>query len=173
MESFLELVKSRYSVRNFLPNPVEEEKLMQIVEAARIAPSAANFQPWHFIVVQEENQKMALCSCYRGEWLKKAPVIIVVAGSHSISWKREDGKDHCDIDIAIATDHMTLMAASLGLGTCWVCHFDSKKCADVMALPRHIEPMVLLPLGYPLNSTIPEIHFNRKKMEEILHFNKF
>lgn len=94
----------------------------------------------------------------------------MVCGDHSVSWKRADGKDHCDIDIAIAVTHMTLMATEQGLGTCWVCNFDKQKCIAVLNLPENIEPMVLLPLGYPADVVNAERHSsNRKQMEMIVH----
>jgi nitroreductase len=111
MESFLELAKSRYSCRNFQPRPVDEKDLMKVLEAGRIAPSAANLQPWYFVVVREQEQLKKVKSCYHRNWIDSAPCVIVICGDHSRSWKRDDGKDHCDIDVAIAVDHMTLAAA--------------------------------------------------------------
>ncbi len=147
---FLDLARERFSVRSYKNTPVEEEKLAQVLEAARIAPSAVNFQPWHFIVVQKKENLNKLHNIYNREWIKQAPVIIVACSDHSASWKRgSDGKDSADIDIAISVDHLTLMAASLGLGTCWVCNFDVKQCSELFRLPPHIEPAVLIPLGYP------------------------
>ena len=113
--SFLDLAKKRFSVRNYQARPVEEEKLMQVLEAGRVAPSAVNYQPVHFIVVRNEEIKKKVASTYKRDWLLTAPVIIVVCGDHSRSWRRGDGKDHCDIDAAIAIDHMTLAAVELGL----------------------------------------------------------
>ena len=129
--SFLELAKKRYSVRSYLDRPVEKEKLLQVLEAARIAPSAVNKQPWNFIVVTNENTKNKIAETYPREWFKTAPAVIVVCGDHSKSWKRKDGKDHCNIDVA-AIDHMTLAATDLGLGTCWVCAFDAKQCHKIL-----------------------------------------
>ncbi|NLW60572.1 MAG: nitroreductase, partial [Firmicutes bacterium] len=117
--SFLELTKKRYSVRKYKDQPVEREKLLQVLEAARNAPSACNFQPWHFIVLTDETIKSKVAETYPRDWFKKAPVVIVACGDHSVSWKRADGKDHCDVDLAIAVEHMALAAAELGLGTCW------------------------------------------------------
>ncbi len=147
---FLELVKKRFSVRSYKSTPVEKEKLAQILEAARNAPSAVNFQPWHFIVVQEKENLKKVHNIYQNKWIKQAPAVIIACSDHSKSWKRaSDNKDSADIDIAIAVDHMTLMATSLGLGTCWVCNFNVKQCSEYFNLPPHLEPTVLLPLGYP------------------------
>jgi len=164
--SFLEFAKKRYSVRKYKEKPVEKEKILQVLEAARNAPSACNFQPWHFIVLTDEKIKSKVAETYPRDWFRKAPVIIVACGDHSLSWKRADGKDHCDIDLAIAIDHMTLAAADLGLGTCWVCAFAAESCHKILGLPDNLEAVALLPLGYPDEETIPEK--NRKRLEEIV-----
>lgn len=168
---FLQLSKSRFSLRNYKSNPVEEEKLLKVLEAGQLAPSAANFQPWHFIVVDDKTTLEKIYSVYNRDWIKQAPLIIVACSDHSQSWKRAaDSKDSADIDISIAVDHMTLMATELGLGTCWVCNFDVKKCSEILGLPEHIEPTVILPLGYP-DTEIPIK--KRKPLSEIVHRNKF
>ncbi|MFO7154592.1 MAG: nitroreductase family protein [Caldicoprobacter oshimai] len=171
---FLQLAKNRYSCRSYKKVPVEKEKLEQVLEAGRIAPSACNLQPFYFVVVTDEDLKQKVASSYRGQWIKDAPAIIVACGDHSKSWKRADGKDHCDIDVAIAVDHMTLAAAELGLGTCWVCAFDAAKCREVLNLPAHIEPVVLLPIGYPADKGNPDRHqAQRKKLDDIVRWNGF
>jgi len=167
----MDLVKKRYSVRNYKDTPVEKEKILQILETVRFAPSATNAQPWHFIVVTDEKLKDEIAEAYPREWFKKAPVVIVACGDHSKSWKRRDGKDHCDVDIAIAVDHLTLAATELGLGTCWVCAFDSEKCSKVLNLPKHLEPIVLIPLGYPAEAEQKEKR--RKALEEIVSWDGY
>ncbi|MGI6308110.1 MAG: nitroreductase family protein [Dethiobacteria bacterium] len=173
--SFLELAKKRYSVRSFKDMPVEEEKLRVVLEAGRVAPSAVNYQPIYFIVVQEKEIKEQIGGTYKGSWILEAPVIIVICGDHSKSWRRADGKDHCDIDAAIAIDHMTLAAADLGLGTCWVCAFNSMECHRILRLPAHIETIALLPLGYPAEEEgiDRKVAKKRKPMDEIVHWNGF
>lgn len=146
---FIELAKLRYSVRSYLNTPVEQEKLDYLLECGRIAPSAANYQPWHIIVIRDAEMKKKLAVTYDRKWFAEAPVILVFCGDHSKGWKRADGKDHTDIDVAIVVDHVTLAAAEQGLGTCWICNFDAKKCAEIMELPDPLEPVVLMPVGYP------------------------
>ncbi|MCY1723239.1 nitroreductase family protein [Prolixibacteraceae bacterium Z1-6] len=168
---FFQLAKSRFSVRKYKTTPVEDDKLLKVLEAGQVAPSAVNFQPWHFIVVTETETLEKIHQTYQRDWIKKAPVIIVAGADHSQSWKRSsDGKDSADIDIAIAVDHMTLMATELGLGTCWVCNFSVKKCSEVLKLPSHIEPCVLIPLGYPDIENAPK---KRKSLSEFVHLNTF
>ncbi len=171
---FLNLAKHRYSTRKYDTKPLEAEKLDYILETGRIAPSAANYQPWYFIVVKDEPERTKMWEVYGRPWFKEAPVYIVLCADHKTSWKRMDGKDHADVDIAIAADHMTLAAAELGLGTCWICNFDSEKCVEVLGLPDHIEAVVILSLGYPLDLCDPERHSEKRKpMNEILRWNKF
>lgn len=164
--SFLELTKKRYSVRKYKDEPVEREKLLQVLEAARYAPSACNYQPWHFIVVTDEELKNRIAETYPRDWFREAPVVIVACGDHSSSWKRGDGKDHCDVDLAIAIEHMALAAADLGFCTCWVCAFDARRCHEILELPDNLEVVALLPLGYPAEEGIPEK--KRKGLDEIV-----
>ena len=97
---------------------------------------------------------------------------IVICGDHSTSWKRpSDGKDHCDIDIAICTEHLCLAATQMGLGTCWVCNFDARQCADILSLPPHIEPIVIVPIGYAKEPRVPEK--SRKPLTEIIRWEKY
>lgn len=168
--AFLEIARQRYSVRKYQDRTVEKEKILQILEAARIAPSAVNFQPWHFIVLTDKSVIKKVAGTYSREWLQQAPVIIVACGDHQKSWKRKDGKDHCDIDLAIAIDHMTLAAADLGLGTCWVCAFDAARCHEILELPDHLEVVALLPMGYPAAA---REGINRKSLTEIVSWDKY
>ncbi|PKQ61590.1 nitroreductase [Labilibaculum filiforme] len=170
--NFKELTRQRYSVRSYLPKEIEQEKLIAILEAGRIAPSASNKQAWHFIVVREPENHNKFAEIYHRDWFNQAPVYIVICGDHSQTWKRnEDGKDHCDIDAAIAIDHMTLQATELGLGTCWICNFQVRKCIDFFNLPDRIEPIAILSLGYPSDIVTPEK--KRKSLDEIVHWESF
>lgn len=166
---FLELAKKRYSCRSFKPDAIEEEKLMKVLEAARVAPSAVNYQPWHFFVIKNPDSKARIIESYPREWMRNAPVLIVACGNKLVSWKRADGKEHMEIDISIAVDHMTLAATDLGLATCWVCNFQAKKLRDVLQLPSDMEPLVIIPLGYPNNEPDTERHnVKRKPLSEIV-----
>lgn len=172
--SFLELAKKRFSVRHYRDRGVEGEKLEYVLEAGRIAPSAVNYQPWYFIVARDEELRKQIASTYRGEWILEAPVIIAVCGDHSKSWRRADGKDHCNLDAAIAIDHMTLAAAEIGLGTCWICNFNAMQCHRILKLPGHVEIVALLPLGYPAENADLDRHTTkRKKMEEVVCWDGF
>jgi nitroreductase len=170
---FVQLAKSRYSSRKYKQLSVEDDKLNYVLEAGRISPSAANYQPRFFVVVRGENIKN-IHTCYHRDWFKTAPMCIVLCSDHSKSWKRGDGKDHADIDIAIAADHITLAATSIGLATCWICNFNSKKLSEVLNLPDYIEPVIILPLGYPDDSPdIERFAGKRKTLNEIVVLEKF
>lgn len=148
--NFHHLIKERLSVRKFKPQKVSDVLIKQVVEAGIIAPSAVNYQPWIIVIISDERVLSDIHAAYPREWFNKTKQIIAVCGDHNQSWKRKhDHKDHCDIDVAIAVDHMTLMATELGLGTCWVCNFDPEMVSKALRLPQNIEPVALLPIGYP------------------------
>ncbi len=170
---FLDLAKQRYSSRNYKSTPIEEDKIKQILEAGRIAPSAVNNQPWFFIVIKDSNLEN-IKNSYHREWFNTAPLVLAICGDHSQSWKRSDGKDHCDIDVSIAIDHMTLAATELGLATCWVCNFDIEKCNKYLKLPENIELIALLSVGYPNDKVNINRHSSkRKSLEEIVRWETF
>ncbi|MGE5363736.1 MAG: nitroreductase family protein [Bacteroidota bacterium] len=167
-----ELIEKRYSVRNYKTSPVEEEKIMRILQSGRMAPSAKNRQPRHFVVVTDMQQRKRLNGAFNKPGFHDAPVVIAVCGDRNEGWHREsDGRDHLGIDVAIAADHMILTASELGLGSCWVCNFDISLVRDVLELPENIEPVVLIPLGYTSDEN-PPLKV-RKSLAEIVHWNKY
>jgi nitroreductase len=164
--NFNELVNSRYSVRKFTAQEVKNETIESILETARKAPSAVNFQPYKVYIVKSDEKLKQIKECYHRDWINAAPVILVITGVHDMAWKRgQDGKDHTDIDAAIFIDHITLQSADLGLGTCWVCNFDVMAITDALALNADEEPIALIPLGYPQNEEAPAK--KRKGIDEI------
>ncbi len=169
--NFSELASQRCSVRGFKPDPVDEALLARILEAGRLAPSAANRQPWHIVAVRDPAQRKALFAAYPRDWFGQAPLILVVCIQPSMAWVRGDGKNYADVDGAILMDHLTLAAADLGLGTCWIGAFTVSLVRNVLGLPPEIEPLALTPLGWPLpDSTRPK---KRKGIEEILHHDRW
>lgn len=168
--NFLELVKTRYSVRSFSDKDVEQNKIKHILEAARYAPSACNFQPCLFIVIEDKQTRFLFSEVYDKKWFLEAPVIIAVCCDRSKSWKRKDRKDFGDIDAAIAMDHLTLAAAEQGLGSCWIGAFNEQKARELLKLPEYIEPIAFTPIGYP-NCPGPEKQ--RKKLQETVYGNNF
>lgn len=162
---FKELIKQRSSVRSYEDKVVSRDIIETILDAGRLAPSAKNLQPWYFVVVQDENLEKVK-KCYGREWISVVSTIIVICADYKNSWIRADGKNHADIDCAIAIDHMTLSAAEKGLGTCWICKFDAFKCAEILNCPEGIAPVALLPIGYPLDSE--KKNKKRKELKEIV-----
>lgn len=147
---FIELAEKRCSIRSYKPDPVSDELLSEVLEAGRLAPTACNLQPFQFVVVREKENLAALAAGYPGDWFKEAPAVIAICTVASKAWKRKyDERCLVDVDAAIAADHMTLAAADLGLGTCWVGAFDPKVIRTVLGIPRTVEPLILLTLGHP------------------------
>lgn len=163
---FLDLARKRFSVRVYQPKPVADEALEKVLEAGRLAPSAANRQPLHFLVLREEEHRRRLHVAYPRDWFWKSPVIIVVCVETAKAWIRSDGKNYGDVDAAIAMDHMTLCAADLGLGTCWIAAFDPVKIRTALKLPEGIEPVAMTPLGHHVEIVREK---SRKPMAELVH----
>ncbi len=164
---YYKVIKKRRSMRAYENRDVEEDKLKRILEAARIAPSAANAQPWRFIVIRKIEVKQKLKAAYARPWFWAAPVVICACGIKSQAWRRSDGKNYLDVDVAIAMDHLILAATAEGLGTCWIGAFDPTEVKRILHLPAEIEPIALTPLGYPAASPEPK---PRKPWEEVIRY---
>ena len=164
---FLELIKSRYSVRAYKNQPVEEEKLGKILEAARLAPTAVNYQPFKLIVIHTKGREEELKQIYQAEWFNKAPILICICCEPQNAWVRRDGKNFADVDATIVMDHIILAATSLGLGTCWIGAFDSKSAREILKLPDGVEPLVFTPIGYPADE------MTVKKRKELIELVKY
>lgn len=162
---FYEVIRTRRSIRAYKRNSVEEDKLQRILNAANLAPSAANRQPIHFIIVKDDKTKQRLKDAYKQQWFFTAPIIICACSIPDKAWKRNDGKEYVDVDVAIAMDHLILAASAEGLGTCWIAAFKPKVVKEALNIPDNIEPVALTPLGYP--EVIPEPTY-RKPLSEIV-----
>ncbi|MGE5394470.1 MAG: nitroreductase family protein [Candidatus Saccharibacteria bacterium] len=169
--TFDTLITKRFSVRSYTSQKVDKKLLLDILEAARMAPSAVNYQPWHFIVITEEKDLQSIHEVYHRAWFREAPVVIAVCADHSLSWKRKtDGKDFADVDAAIVIDHLILKATELNLGTCWVCNFNVEMARQKLELPDHVEPIALIPIGYTKSAAPAK---SRKELSEMIHWGKF
>jgi nitroreductase len=164
---FSELIRTRYSVRAYKPDPVEDDKLEQILEAARLAPTAANRQPFRILVIHTEGRQDELGRIYRRGWFVDAPIILCACGVPAENWVRMDGKNYNDVDVTIAMDHLILAAADLGLGTCWVAAFDPEAAREVLNLPAGVEPVAFTPLGYPADTPSEK---RRKPLDELVRY---
>jgi len=167
---FQDLIRARYSVRAYLPDPVEDEKLKRVLEAARMAPTAANRQPFQLIVIHTEGRKEALGQIYQREWFVQAPLLVCAVGVPRISWVRGDNRRYLDVDVAIAMDHLILAAADIGLGTCWVAAFNAQAARRILNLPDEVEPLIFTPLGYPADQ--PEGK-ERKPLSELVRYESW
>lgn len=167
---YLELIKKRYSVRAYKSKPVEKEKLEKVLEAANLAPTAANRQPFRFIVISTKGREAELRRIYRAEWFYTAPIVICACAIPSQAWARMDGKDYSDVDTTIAMDHLILAATDLGLGTCWIAAFDPSVARTVLGLPDDVEPIAFTPLGYPDDK--PKGKY-RKDLSELVKYERW
>lgn len=148
--TFKELCELRYSTRAYQNRPVDPQALEYIKECVRLAPSAVNRQPWKFVIIDQPDGLNKLQQCYNREWLQQAPLCVLALKNTQEAWtRRYDDKNHADIDVAIAVEHLCLAAAELGLGSCWVCNFRIELCRELFAIPAEWEPVAIVPLGYP------------------------
>jgi nitroreductase len=165
---FLELIKQRYSVRAYKPDSVEAEKLEQVLEAARLAPSACNRQPFQLIVFATAGRQEELRRIYHRSWFSQAPLVICACGLPDRAWSRKDGQNYVYVDTTIAMDYITLAATDLGLGTCWVAAFDPAAAREVLGLPSDVEPVAFTPLGYPADQPKAK---ERKSLPELVRYD--
>ncbi|MFW5886537.1 MAG: nitroreductase family protein [Bacteroidota bacterium] len=181
MESFLNLVKNRQSVRAYKTNPVEKEKIERCLEAARLAPSACNAQPWKFIVVDNPTLKNQVAETTSNKLLplnhftKQAPVHVIITREKANITSRIGqfvrDKEFPVMDIGIAAEHFCLQATAEGLGTCMLGWFNENKVKELLSIPKNKRAELIITLGYPKDETIRTK--KRKPIEEIYSFNKY
>jgi len=205
MLTVIEAIQKRISVRKYQPHPVPNEVIQQLLEAARLAPSSCNVQPWRFVVVQDAAMRAKVARatvCQRA--VSEAPITIGCCADLS-AYKKEEksrlqellhlqaiGEDTYQeaskilsrrdrlelrafvtrawLDVGIAIEHIVLVAAALGLGTCWVQFFDPKEMAEVLGLPDDFIVIALLTVGYPAEHPVPR---PRKGLEEIVCYDRW
>jgi nitroreductase len=168
---YKELIRNRYSVRAYKPDPVEDDKLQMVLDAARLAPTAANRQPFQLIVIHTAGREADLRRMYHREWFAQAPIVICIVGLPTLGWMRgSDGKNYTEVDVTIAMDHLILAAADLGLGTCWIAAFNPTAVRQGLGLPDDVEPLILTPLGYPADSPTSK---RRKPITELVRYERW
>lgn len=167
---YLTLSAERYSVRKFRPDPVPEDVLRKILEAGRLAPTACNKQPQRIYAVSSEEGLERIRRCTACHF--NAPLVLAVCVDTRECWKRSyDGKDSGDVDAAIVATHLMMEAADLGVGSTWVMYFIPEAVKEELSLPEGIEPVALLPMGYPAENCRPASeHGSRKPLEETVTF---
>ena len=148
--SFYRIIMSRRSVREYLEKEVPLEVLERVLEIGRRAASAANRQPWRFVVARR-SEGHPLYELLAGRTLGEAPVLIVGLADRSRAWVRKgDGVNYAWVDVTIALAEMILAATAEGLGTCWVAAFDPAQAGRILELPDDLEPVAMVTLGYPV-----------------------
>ncbi|GAH64388.1 unnamed protein product [marine sediment metagenome] len=168
----LDVIQKRQSVRKYKEDSIPEKALMRVLEAARLAPSGKNFQPWKFIIVKDKALKEKLAQASAGQFfMAEAPIIIVGCGfpdncyahmgRYMKSWS---------VDVTIALEHLMLQAQEEGLGTCWIGSFEEEEVKAILNIPENVKVLALTPLGYP--DEIPRFR-GRKSLDEIISYDRF
>lgn len=161
-------IQTRRSVRSYATKPIPADVMERMRQTLRLAPSACNFQPWHFILVTDASLRREVAQAANGQlWMAEAPVTVVGCGLSERAYKKMGGYGNSvDVDVTIALDHLTLAAIAEGLGTCWIGAFDERKVKSLLRVPHPVKVVAMTPLGYPsktdLNHPIDE---SRRKPE--------
>jgi len=167
--SVLEAIRKRYSCRSYQTRPIEQDKLNQVFEAARLAPSAKNMQDWRFVVVTDKETKHKVAEAASGQMFLEKAGAIIVACSNSEHVMR-CGQAIGPIDVAFALEHISLQAVDLGLATCWIGSFEPEKVKAILGIPSDINMIELMGLGYPADEPKEP---SRVPVDEIVCFEKW
>lgn len=169
----LEQIKERRSIRSYLNQPIEKEKLLKVLEAGRWAPSSGNIQNWRFVVVEEEETRIKLSrAAYSQDFIAEAPIIVVVCSLTDRIERRYDkrGRELYSIqNTSAAVENMMLEAHALGLATCWIGAFQEDRVKTILNIPEEVDVHALLPLGYPAEKTSS----TRRDLNYLVYFNKY
>ena len=170
---FEKLISERYSVRKFKEKHLEKDIINKILSAGHIAPTGCNFQPQRILVINTDESIEKLKTCTKCHF--NAPCAMLVCFNKDESWVRKyDGALSAPVDAGIVTTHMMLQAHNIGVGTCWVMHFDPFKMRETFNIPQNLEPVALLVMGYPAPDVVPnERHTVYRTMEETVFYNEF
>lgn len=168
--TFHELAAGRESIRSYDPEkPVKEAVLNRILEAGRLAPSASNRQPWHFLLISSQEMLEKVRKSYSREWFQEAPHVLAVLGSVDDAWVRsKDGYNSLETDLTIAMDHMILAAESEGVATCWIADFDRDILYDTLSVADNERIFAITSLGYAKKGFTKRGNKQRKSIEEIV-----
>ncbi len=173
----MEAILTRRSVREYSSRPIPEAVMERMRRALRAAPSACNFQPWRFVLVQDESLRVKLAEAAHGQkWIADAPVTVVACGLAERAYKKMGGcGNSVDVDVAIALDHLTLAAVAEGLGTCWIGAFDEAAVKALLNVPDGVKVVAMTPLGYPASAELnhPLDETRRKDEKEIFSTDRY
>ena len=169
-----EAIKNRRSVRAFTPEPVSDGEVEKLIDAATLAPSAGNIQPWEFVVVRDPEIKRGLCEAAGNQnFVEEAPVVIVVCANTLRSERGYGSRGvnlYCLQDTAAATQNMLLAAHALGLATCWVGAFQEEEASTALNVPTGIRPVAIIPVGHPARKPMAR---SRRPLSDIVHRETF
>ena len=171
---FYDVIRTRRSVRRFLNRPIPDEVLDRVLDAARIAPSGGDRQPWRFVVVKDKQKKKKIAhACYSQDFVAEAPVVLVCCSIKCSSgyqpWEDEAGRR----DAVIATDHLILAARNEGLGSCWVGAVHDKQVKEIVNVPDDVNVVMVVPLGYPASKSAFREPSGRKSLKEVCFFEEY
>lgn len=170
---FNKLISERYSVRKFTDAHVKSEHIDAILHAAHVAPTGCNYQPQRILVLNTDESIAKLKNCTKCHF--NAPCAMLVCYNKDETWRRPyDGALSAPVDAAIVTTHMMLAAHNVGVGSCWIMHFDPAKMRESFNIPDNIEPLALLVMGYPAPESAPiELHSKFRPLDEVVYFDSF
>ncbi len=173
----LTAIKTRRSVRSFLPKSIPAKVQDRMRQALRYAPSACNFQPWRFIFVTDDELRQGIArASFEQLWIAEAPIIVVGCAIPGKAYKTMGGYGNsADMDVAIALDHLTLAAVADGLGTCWIGAFEEDAVKRLLRVPKTVKVVALTPLGYPAapEGNAPIKNGDRKAPDEVFSTNGY
>jgi nitroreductase len=168
---FGDLIRSRESIRSYDPaRHVEKQVLERILEAGRLAPSAANRQPWRFVMISSRDALAHVRRCYDKPWFQDAPHVLAVTGRTSEAWSRQDGWNSIETDLTIVMDHLILAAENEGVGACWIANFDNAVLRSALGLGVEDRVYAITPLGYPRAGFAKKAQKQRKPLSEIVRY---
>ena len=170
---FLQFAAERYSVRKFLPQHLPQESVDAILKAGQLAPTGCNFQPYRVLVINSDESVEKLKSCTKCHF--NAPSAFLICACAEEGWTRKyDGALAAPIDATIVTTHMMLQAHAMGLGCCWVMHFDPQAMRESVRIPAELDPIALLVMGYPAPDASPlALHSQYRPLEELAVYDSF
>ena len=171
--NFEKIITERYSVRNFKPEHLPQTVIDKILEAGHKAPTGCNYQPQRILVLNTDESIAKLKNCTKCHF--NAPTAILVCHNKDESWVRKyDGALSSSVDAVIVTTHMMLEAHNIGVGCCWVMHFDPNAMRETFNIPDNVEPIALLLMGYPSDDAKPlDLHFKSRPIEETVFYDCF
>ena len=170
---FERLISERYSVRNYREEHLSQTVIDRILAAGHKAPTGCNYQPQRILVINTDESIARLRTCTRSHF--GAPTAMLICHNKNESWRRPyDGALSSPVDAAIVTTHMMLAAHDMGVGACWVMHFNPTAMKETFGIPEEVEPVALLMLGHPAEDAKPiEMHYKTRPIEDVVCYEHF